>query len=187
MAGERDPQDAAHNMGNHLPLLPGNLPGPVPGGGGTGRGSSAERQGWGAGRGAPRPAGAPRGAAASQASGHDRVPAHPSRAGSPQARGEGLGVAEGSAPKPRDPSLSARCVSGTWLLEIGLELRGREGGQTEDAARLAAVTFPGRSSVRVGGQRAGTKRSPRQGPGSERLARVSPFHPPHTTFRIPIW
>lgn len=22
MAGERDPQDAAHNMGNHLPLLP---------------------------------------------------------------------------------------------------------------------------------------------------------------------
>lgn len=45
MAGEGDHQDAAHNMGNHLPLLPGNLrdgrlvmggdqdPGPIPLGG----------------------------------------------------------------------------------------------------------------------------------------------------------
>lgn len=45
MAGEGDQQDAAHNMGNHLPLLPGNLrdgrlavggdrgPGPIPQGG----------------------------------------------------------------------------------------------------------------------------------------------------------
>lgn len=31
MAGEGDPEDAAHNMGNHLPLLPGNRLGPDPG------------------------------------------------------------------------------------------------------------------------------------------------------------
>ncbi|KAJ8788170.1 hypothetical protein J1605_005469 [Eschrichtius robustus] len=44
MAGEGEPQDAANNMGNHLPLLPGNRPGPVPGGG-RGRGPSRERHG----------------------------------------------------------------------------------------------------------------------------------------------
>lgn len=64
MAGEGDQQDAAHNMGNHLPLLPGNLrdgrlamggdrgPGRIPQGG---RGQLFGRSGqWEASR-VPRP------------------------------------------------------------------------------------------------------------------------------------
>lgn len=47
MADERDPQDAERNMGNHLPLLPGNLPGPDLGGGKgeAGAASGAEETG----------------------------------------------------------------------------------------------------------------------------------------------
>lgn len=65
MAGEGDNQDAAHNMGNHLPLLPGNLrdgrlamgrdrgPGPIPQGG---RGQLLGAAGSGKASRVPRPA-----------------------------------------------------------------------------------------------------------------------------------
>ena len=112
MADERDPQDAAHDMGNHLPLLPGNLPGPVLGGG-TGRGSSRERC---------RRAGETDGVEHRGLQGRpgkrphlrplasDLVLALLSHAGSPQAMNGGFGPGRGFAPKDRDPSLSVRFV-----------------------------------------------------------------------------
>ena len=99
MAGEGDPQDAANNMGNHLPLLPGNRPGPVPGGG-RGRGPSRERHG-GAGEAGGR-YGA--GGAVPEAAAHRAAGQGPSSGAShsgsvPRVGDEGLEAGEGGLPQ----------------------------------------------------------------------------------------
>lgn len=152
MDGERDPQDAAHNMGNHLPLLPGNLPGPVPGGGGTGRGSSAERRGRAGERGGGRrgPLGRP------GRRPHRRPPATTGsrltrrRPGRPRLGARVWGSRRGLLPRPGTFPLRPPCVQN---LAPGKRPRTEGEGRRADGGcgEVSSRYFSGTSSARVRG------------------------------------
>ena len=116
MAGEGDPEDAAHNMGNHLPLLPGNRLGPVPGSGRRRgqmrqwRGGAGEAGGW------CRTCTGPRA--------RDRGVSCCSSVSLDWGRGFGR---EEAAPKGRDSVLSILREPRTWLRGNGVKLGGERG------------------------------------------------------------
>lgn len=109
-----DPEDAAHNMGNHLPLLPGNRLGPVPGSEEARPEAQVARRGRGGGRVVQNLLGAERDRGGSLL-----------HLGSPSMRTRVWGGR--GCPQRQGLVLSILCVPRTWLQGNGVKLGGERG------------------------------------------------------------